>query len=148
MFTRDLSANVPLYGQEQCTWCGPASGQMARNGYPNPADRLLFTQLNLRNTIHVYNSKDPADTAWATDPHGLTGCLQSLSNPAGVDWVEFADASQDVVLFDILFWMNRRQYPCAVLVNQGGHWVVIVGFTTDAEPVEGSTPTLQSVQFH
>lgn len=107
MYTVDLSANVPLYGQEQCTWCGPASGQMARNGYPSPADRLLYAQLSLWNSIHVYNSKDPADAAWATDPHGLTGCLQSLSNPAGVDWVEFADPDQGVVLFDILFWMNQ-----------------------------------------
>jgi hypothetical protein len=40
MFTKDLSANVPLNGQEQCIWCGAASDQMARNGYPNPADRL------------------------------------------------------------------------------------------------------------
>ena len=29
MFTVDLSANVPLYGQEVCYWCGAASGQMS-----------------------------------------------------------------------------------------------------------------------
>lgn len=45
MFTKDLSRNVPLYGQEQCFWCGAASGQMAPNGYPNPADRLFYAQL-------------------------------------------------------------------------------------------------------
>jgi hypothetical protein len=40
MFGKDLSSNVPLYGQEMCFWCGAASAQMSRNGYPNPADRL------------------------------------------------------------------------------------------------------------
>jgi hypothetical protein len=148
MFTKDLSANAPVYGQEQCCWCGAASGQMTRDGYPNPADRLLYTQLNIWNTIQVYNSTDPADAAWCTDPHGLTGCLQSLSNPPGVDWVEFAGASRDTILFDIVYWMNRREYPSPVLVNQGGHWVVIVGYVTDVEPVYGSTPSLQSIHFY
>jgi hypothetical protein len=148
MYTKDLSANVPLYGQEQCIWCGAASGQMIRNGYPNPADRLFYTQLNIWNTIQVNNSTIPADSGWATDPHGLTGCLQSLSNPAGVHWAEFAEVSRDAVLFDILYWMNRREYPCAVLINHGGHWVVIVGFVTDVEPVAGSTPSLQNIMIH
>ena len=86
MYPKDLSANVPLYGQEQCVWCGAASAQMIRNGYPNPADRLFYTQLFLWNRIQVHNSTNPADVLWATDPHGLTGCLQSLANPAGVHW--------------------------------------------------------------
>jgi hypothetical protein len=148
VFTKDLSANVPLYGQEQCIWCGAASGQMARNGYPNPSDRLFYAQVDVWNIIQVHNSTDPADSGWATDPHGLTGCLQSLSNPPGVHWVEFADATRETVLFDILFWMNQREYPSPVLVNQGGHWVVIVRYETDVEPVAGSSPALQSIKFH
>lgn len=150
MYTKDLSANVLLYGQEQCNYCGAASAQMIRNGYPNPADCLFYTQLDLWNTIQLNNSTDPADVAcaWATDPHGLRGCLQSLSNPPGVNWAEFADVSRDAVLFDILYWMNIREYPCAVLINLGGHWVVIVGFVTDVEPVSGSTPSLQSIHYY
>jgi len=144
MFTVDLSANVPLYGQEQCFYCGPASGQMIRNGYPNPADRLFFSQLYLWNSIQAYNTSN----GWYTDPQGLTECLQALSNPPGVDWVTFADTSQDAVLFEMLFWMNRRSYPSAVLVNQGGHWVVVVGFATDVEPLGGSHPTLQQISYH
>ena len=145
MFTKDLSGNVPLYGQEQCIWCGAASGQMTRNGYPNLGDRLYYDQVDVWNVIQAHNSTAPADSGWATDPHGLTGCLQSLSNPPGVHWVEFAGASRDAILFDILFWMNRREYPSPVLINQGGHWNVIVGFVTDVEPVDGSTPSLQSI---
>ncbi len=148
MFTRDLSANVPLYGQEQCIYCGAASGQMIRNGYPNAADRLFYTQLDIWNSIQVLNSAAPADVGWATDPHGLTGCLQSLANPAGVHWSEFASADRDWVLFEMLYWMNQRRYPSAVLINQGGHWVVIAGYTTDVEPLGGTSPVLQSIIIH
>jgi hypothetical protein len=51
-------------------------------------------------------------------------------------------------MFETLFWMNIEKYPSPVLVNQGGHWVVIVGWTTDVEPVTGSSPVLQSIHFH
>jgi hypothetical protein len=148
VFTKDLGGNVPLYGQEQCVWCGAASGQMARNGYPNPADRLFYAQVNVWNTIQVHNSTAPADAGWATDPHGLTGCLQSLSNPPGVDWVEFDNTSRDQLMFDILYWMDQRNFPAPVLVNQGGHWIDIVGYVTDIEPVWGSSPTLQTITVH
>jgi hypothetical protein len=121
---------------------------MARNGYPNPADRLFYAQVNVWNTIQVNNSTAPADSGWATDPHGLTGCLQSLSNPPGVHWVEFAYTSRDQLLFEILYWMNQREFPAPVLVNQGGHWIDIVGYVTDVEPVGGSSPTLQMISVH
>jgi hypothetical protein len=150
VYTKDLSGNVTLYGQERCNWCGAASAQMTRNGYPNPADRLFYTQLDLWNTVQVYNSSDATDVGqgWATDPHGLTGCLQNLANPAGVHWVEFSHTTRDSVLFDILYWMNVREFPSPVLINEGGHWVVIVGWTTDVEPVGGSSPILQSIHIY
>ena len=148
MYTKDISGNVPLYGQEMCFWCGAASAQMSRNGYPNPPDRLFYAQLDLWNSIQANNSTAPADSGWATDPHGLQGCLQSAANPAGVHWSEFANASRDGLLFSTLYWMNRREYPAPTLVNQGGHWVVIVGWTTDVEPVAGSSPVLQSIHYH
>ena len=148
MFTRDFGGNVPLYGQEMCFWCGAASAQMSRNGYPNAADRLFYTQLDLWNSIQANNSTAPADSGWATDPHGLRGCLQSAANPPAVHWSEFANASRDGLLFSTLYWMNRREFPSPTLVNRGGHWVVIVGWTTDVEPVAGSSPVLQSIHYH
>jgi hypothetical protein len=150
MYTKDLSANVPLYGQEQCCYCGPASAQMTRNGYPNPGDRLYYTQNYLWNIIQSLNSTAPADAAlnWCTDPQGLTACLQSLSNPAGVHWVEFNNANRDALLFNILFWMNNREFASPVLINEGEHWVVIVGFETDVAPLAGSTPTLQKIYIN
>ena len=44
--------------------------------------------------------------------------------------------------------INRREYPAPTLVNKGGHWVVIVGWTTDVEPLAGSSPVLQSIHYH
>jgi len=146
MYTKDVSSNVPLYGQQMCYWCGAASAQMTRNGYPNPADRLYYTQLYLWNTIQAHNSTSPADSGWATDPHGLQGCLQSLSS-APVDWVEYDNTSIGSVLFFMLFWMNREGFPSPVLVNQGGHWVVVVGWETDVEPITGSSPTLEQIHY-
>jgi hypothetical protein len=44
--------------------------------------------------------------------------------------------------------MNRNSYPVATLVNRGGHWVVIVGYESDIEPVSGSNPTLQEITIY
>jgi hypothetical protein len=148
MYTLDIGGNVPLYGQEMCFWCGAACAQMSRNGYPNPADRLFYTQLDMWNSIQVNNSTAPGDGNWATDPHGLTGCLQAAANPPGVHWSEFTNASRDSLLFSTLYWMNQREYPAPTLVNQGGHWVTIVGWTTDVAPVSGSNPVLQDIHYH
>ncbi len=147
MHNVDLSGNVTVYGQEMCYWCGAASAQMSRNGYPNPADRAYYTQNSLWNTIQTYNSTLPQDTNWATDPHGLVGCLQNLANPAGVHWAEFANASRDAALFFMLYWMNIRHYPSPVLINEGGHWVVVVGWETNIQPTSGSSPTLQQIHY-
>ena len=148
MFTLDLSANVPLYGQQLCYWCGAASGQMARNGYPNPSDRLFYLQSDVWNTIQAHNSTSPADADWATDPHGLTGCLANLANPPGIHWVEEAQISRDAVLHFMLYWMSVRRYPSPVLVNQGGHWVVVVGYESDLDPTQSPPVTLQQITFH
>lgn len=152
----DLRGNVPLYGQQSCNWCGAASAQMIMNGYPNAADRLFYPQgpptvppglTNCWDVIQANNSTNATDVAqrWASDPIGLRECLKLLNPPPGGNWVVFADPSRDAVLFDILYWMNRNRYPVATLINQGGHWVVIVHYETDVEPVAGSSPTLQKI---
>ncbi len=147
MYPVDLSANVPLFGQEMCYWCGAASAQMTRDGYPTPADRVYYTQSYLWNVIQAWNSTLPADAGWATDPTGLRGCLQSLSS-APVDWVAYVNPSASAVMFFMLYWMNVERFPSPVLVNQGGHWVVVVGWETDVEPTAGSSPTLQTIRFY
>jgi len=119
---------------------------MIMNGYPDPAHRLLFTQLNIWNTIQANNSIDPADAGWATDPLGLKEAMMIMNPPpSSGHWVVFSDASRDAMLFHIMFWMNRNHYPVAALINRGGHWVALVDFISDVAPVSGSAPTLQSI---
>lgn len=146
----DLTANVPLYGQEKCIWCGAACGQMIMDGYPDPADRIFYAQVDVWNAIQARNSTDPTDvaTGWATDPLGLCETLKSLNPPPGGTWHVHADATRDAVMFDILYWMNRNNYPVATLINHGQHWVVIVGYQSDIVPVSGSSPTLEKITIN
>jgi len=149
--TVDVHANVPVYGQQMCIYCGAASAQMIMNGYPNPADRLFFTQLQIWNTIQANNSTVPADVAqgWATDPLGLQRAMIAMNPPPPLGtWQIHMNTNRDSVMFDILYWMNRNNFPVATLINRGGHWVVIVGFQSDIAPVAGSSPVLQTIRIH
>jgi hypothetical protein len=123
---------------------------MIMDGYPDPADRVFITQQNIWNSIQADNSTDPTDIAegWATDPIGLRETMISFNPPPGGTWSIHANANRDTVMFDILFWMNRNEYPVATLINQGGHWVVIVGYETDIEPVSGSNPVLDEITIY
>ena len=142
----DISGNVPLYGQESCIWCGAACGQMIMNGYPDPIHRIFYPQVQVWNTIQANNSTDPADSAWATDPQGLCETMRLLNPPVPPgNWYVFTNSNRNEAQFDILYWMNRNHYPVATLINRGGHWVVIVGYKTDIEPVVGSNPVLQEI---
>ena len=150
----DLTGDVPSNGQESCCWCGAASAQMIMDGYPDPTDRVFIDQgpPNLPNcwdTIQANNSTDPTDVAqnWCTDPQGLRNCLRTLNPPPGGTWNIYSD-TRDTVMFNILYWMNRNNYPVATLINRGGHWVVIVGYESDIEPVSGSTPILQQITYN
>ena len=151
----DLRANVPLDGQQLCCYCGAASAQMSMDGYPDPLHRVWIAQgpptiPNCWDTIQANNSTDPTDVAqgWCTDPIGLRECLRSLNPPPGGTWNIFMNANRDTLLFNVLYWMNRNHYPVPTLINRGGHWVVIVRFISDVEPVLGSTPTLQHITYN
>ena len=138
----DLSADVPLYGQEECCWCGAASGQMIMDGYPDPADRLYHEQEDIWDAIQVNN----IDAEWCTDPEGLRQTLIDMNPPPSPgDWNVVTNPNRNEAEFDILYWMNKNDYPVATLINEGGHWVVIVGYETDIEPVGGSNPVLQEI---
>jgi hypothetical protein len=144
----DLSGNVPLYGQEDCCWCGAASGQMIMDGYPDPADRLYHEQEDIWDAIQVNNSMSviDIDAGWCTDPEGLRQTLIDMNPPPWLGtWNVFTNPIRNEALFDILYWMNWNDYPVATLIDEGGHWVVIVGYETDIEPVGGSNPVLQEI---
>ncbi len=56
--------------------------------------------------------------------------------------------SRNTLLFSTLYWMNRRGFAAPTLLNPCGHWVAIVGRTTNVELLAGSSPVLQSIDYH
>jgi hypothetical protein len=145
-FEVDVSPNVPLFGQESCVWCGAASAQMIMDGYPDPARRFFFPQSDIWDTIQLHNSTDPADDGWATDPYGLRDALMTMNPPPSPhSWVSFEQANSSDLISAIAYWMKVYRYPVATLINQGGHWVVLVRYVTDVEPTGPNTPV--NLQF-
>lgn len=147
MYRLDLTANVQRYPQEETDWCGEACAQMTRTGYPMAAGRRYYSQAAFYNKIQAANgaTTDP-DKVWATTPHGMQGCLQSDSEPP-VNWVEHVNPDGNEVISFIVFGMYSKGFPTPVIVDEGGHWVVVVGWKTDVEPLPGSTPKLRFIHY-
>ncbi|MGD2086722.1 MAG: hypothetical protein PVH61_11095 [Candidatus Aminicenantes bacterium] len=135
---------VPLYAQEQDNWSGPASGQMVMDGYPDPAYRIYYSQGLIWYIINTFNP----EPGWDTDPYSLQQTLLALNQPPSGTWSLMTDTVKEDLMFDILYWMNRQEYPTPTLVYEGLRWVVIKGFQTDIEPVYGSDPELQMITIH
>jgi hypothetical protein len=57
------------------------------------------------------------------------------------------DVKEDL-MFQVLYWMNRNSYPVTTLINRGLHWVDVVGYVTDIEPVYGSAPELLEITIN
>ena len=146
MYTKELDY-VPFYRQKPGPYCGPANAQMALDGCPDPSNRVKYDQDWLFNIIKAHNSGTPPDQGeWNTDPKGMRECLQSLSS-LPVDWVEHSGPDPNEALLFILKSMNRTGFPIPALVNNGHHWVLIVGWQTDVEPTGTNKPTLQHIHI-
>jgi hypothetical protein len=143
----DVGANVPVYGQEKGNYCGETNAQMARDGYPDRSDRIYYRQKYLHNIIRAQNSALPADKChWNTDPQGLQGCLQLLSNPP-VNWVVLSNSQRDETELFIMQRIEQTRFPVPVLVNGGRHWVLVVGWETEV-PLGGGNAELKYIHFH
>jgi hypothetical protein len=148
MYTKDISANVPLFAMDINGYCGEANAQMVRDGYPNRADRLYYRQDFLENIIRLYQSSRPQDRCkYSTDPEGMEGCLQSLSSYP-VKWMVFTGSNRDNANRFILNSMNNLSFPTPVLVNSGHHWVVVVRFETDVDPSSSANARLQYITVY
>ncbi len=143
----EVALTIPLYGQENSIWSGPACAQMIFNGYPDPYPSIYFEQSYLWTFIQTYNSGEPG---WATDPEGMRGTLMdpTLNPPQVGIWSLKSYDVREELMFQILFWMNYNSYPVTTLVNSGYHWVDVVGYVTDIEPVWGSDPELLEITIH
>lgn len=139
-----VDLNVPLYAQEEDNWSGPASGQMVMDGYPDPGDCIYYSQGLI---WYIINSFNP-EPGWDTDPYSLQQTLLALNPPPTGTWSLLTDTVKEDLMFDILYWMNRQEYPTPTLVYEGLRWVVIKGYQTDIEPVYGSDPILEMITIH
>ncbi len=142
----DITGQVALFGQPNDHYCGPASARMVRNGYPNPPGGQVFDQDDLWNRIQANNSKKTVDQAqkWYTDPLGMRETLFGLDKPPVAGWT-IVSGSRANVLLAALVSLKAHRYPIPMLVNQGDHWIVLTGFVTDVEPVDGGKPKLNRV---
>ena len=147
MYKKDISNNVPQFGQEDDFWCGGACAQMTLDGFPDPADRRYYFQKDLMANIDLHNNNPPGGPNWATSPDGLQGCLQSLSTSRPVQWVEFVNADREKALKFLLLGMTSEEFPTPVMIDQGRHWVVVVGWETDVKPSHANHPTLQHIRY-
>jgi hypothetical protein len=143
----DLGDDVTPYIQENGQYCGEATAQMTRNGYPKEYGPVYYTQAYLYNIIQCKNSTEPGDQCeWNTDPKGLRECLQLLSSPP-VNWVECANIDGDTAQQFIMDCIEQSRFPVPVVVQKGLHWVLVVGWETRA-PQEGGDPVLMRVRLY
>jgi hypothetical protein len=141
----EVQLTVPLYGQQNNIYAGPASAQMVMNSYPPPGTPMYFAQSVIWTSIQSHNSGEPG---WATDPQGMSGAMLELNHPPVGTWSIQSYDVKDDLMFQVLFWMNYNNYAVPTLVNSGYHWVVVVGYETDIEPVYGSDPELIEITIN
>jgi len=67
--------------------------------------------------------------------------------PAPAHFVAPVFADGHVAMYSILLWMQRTNYPAAVMIN-GNHWVVISGYETDVAPEGNSSVVLHSIDIN
>lgn len=129
----DVAGNVMLFPQRKGFFCGEATAEMARDGYPDASNRVYYTQDDLRNNIDAHNSTANGDLGqWSTDPKGLSDCLQSLSTEP-VNWVEFDTTSREDAEMFLQQSIQNTQFPAGVLIRAGEHWVLVVGYETEVD---------------
>ncbi len=141
----EVQLTVPLYGQQNNIYAGPASAQMVMNSYPPPGTPMYFPQSTIWTSIQSHNSGEPG---WATDPQGLKGAMLELNPPPVGTWSILSNTVKEDLMFQVLFWMNYNHYAVPTLVNSGYHWVVVVGYETDIEPTYGSDPELIEITIN
>lgn len=150
-FSVDLRGNVPLYDQEKETWCGATSAQMILDGCPKSEDRIYYDQSYIWNAIQSMKAIQMGKNLtsclvdWRTDPNSLKNSLIQLEKTNNFIWDVSSSEKYELAMSRIIYFMNKYKYPVPVLIYDGFHWAVIVGFEIDIAPDPGSTVCLESV---
>jgi hypothetical protein len=137
----DLRGQVTLYAQMEHNSCAAAGARMCRDGFPNDAE-------NSETALWAMMHQTDQEAGWWTDPSHVVDCLNKLTNPVNVTWHLIREDNRDVMMSAMLFQMKVTKFPALVLVERGGHWVVVVGWETDVEPDGGNIPTPLLIQYY
>ncbi len=131
-----FNIGTPLFGQEAGNWCGAATGEMILSqGGVNKTQTEIWNQIQM-------NNKDPDE--FHTDPDGLALTLSGFDADS---WnvVYGGVGSQDALIELLMERMVSFERPIALLVDNGNHWVVWSGFTSDIDPLDGDAALLSAI---
>lgn len=143
-YTLELSQDVKIYCQKTGAWCGAASTQMILNSYPDPAECVFKTQQEIMNKIcDMQSAAEPCK-----DPAAVKDAIMELDSPASsAHWAVFSKDVKSELMYSIMYWMAKREYPAAT-IRSGNHWVVVIGFDANADPLLNSDVELQFITIN
>ena len=117
----------------------------------NSPQMKIFSILEIWRRSAPDEHRGPGRVLWITFPvaRWQLGADQILRRCrcGKTNWVEHVNPDQDEVASFIVFGMYSKGFPTPVIVDEGAHWVVVVGWKTDVEPLPGSTPKLRFIHY-
>src|SRR5260370_26754994 len=118
---------------------------MAMNGYP-AGGNCNIDQTTIWNYIQA-NDQEPK--AWYSDPYAVTKTLNDKCPPPNNgEWVDTSGTDQEKVLYTLLFWMAKFQFPSLVCLFGHDYWNVITYYETTDDPRVVFDPMLQKIGFY
>ena len=142
----DSPPTPPLpYVAEKDHYSGPACVQMILNSCPDLTKRQYHSQDNIYASILIHNDEP---TSWFSDPSGIEGALEDpVFFPCG-SWIDYSNVTKSYVLGKMLYYMNTQRYLTPVSIGNGEHWVIVIGYQTDAVPPITGSVTLHNVLYY
>lgn len=119
-------SNVPVKRaiQETAYYCGAASTVMVLSAF----DGTLAQD----SAYAIIRANDIEPDSFYSDPAGVAACLDNPHVPENlkVAVVDFSTTQQIDFLQALLHNISVIRFPCPIMVNGGGHWVVVDGIRT------------------
>jgi hypothetical protein len=117
---------------------------MIMNGYPDAGARLYVNQQDIYDWMEL-NQVEPAPYK---APPMVRDAIHHFNDPPGTaHFVANHSPDAETIMYWVLLWMRRTDYPAAVMIK-GNHWVVITGYETDVDPETSATVTLNSIDIN
>ena len=126
--------NLNRHDQDTPYYCGAAVAQMiidfikGRNGHTLECQAVIYDD-------YIKRKNDPQGGLW-TDPDGLSSCLDDLC-PANKPWEDISDndnSAQEKICEKMATSLEENSLPSPVLIDEGNHWVVIIGMKANSVP--------------